>query len=155
MLASSSFILVIVVLGLPMWWKTTEVSRVPLPSDAINALTDRPIAVRSTVAVYAAPPPRLVALLEELNALFGPNENDTAVDDRRLLQVRFVGVEVDAIVARSVKTPAELEAEVLRSYRLRAGDYLMLEWPRMREDDVLVTGERTALFSASVGEFLC
>nr|XP_026487110.1 GPI transamidase component PIG-S isoform X1 [Vanessa tameamea] len=37
MWASASFVGVLIIIGLPLWWKTTEVYRVALPYDKINA----------------------------------------------------------------------------------------------------------------------
>ncbi|CAG9558956.1 unnamed protein product [Danaus chrysippus] len=37
MWASASFVGVLIIIGLPLWWKTTEVYRVALPYDEINA----------------------------------------------------------------------------------------------------------------------
>lgn len=41
--ATLAFIVVIIVIGVPMWWKTTEVYRVSLPYAEIESLDDTPI----------------------------------------------------------------------------------------------------------------
>lgn len=64
--ASVSFILIILVLGLPMWWKTTEIYRVQLPYSEIESLTQVEIAARSTVYLYTRDVERSLLLQSEL-----------------------------------------------------------------------------------------
>lgn len=66
MYASISFILLILVLGLPMWWKTTEVYRVKLPYNEIANLTNVPITVQSKVYLYTREAARSELLKTEL-----------------------------------------------------------------------------------------
>lgn len=68
-----SFILLIVVLGLPMWWKTTEVYRVPLPYKEIEGLTEVEIKATTTVYLYTKDATRSDLLQTELKDLFSVN----------------------------------------------------------------------------------
>lgn len=143
--ATVSFILVIVLIGLPMWWKTTEVSRVPLPYDGIKALSDVPITVSGTVAVYTSDPERADLLVAELRSGFA---NKSLYG---LLQLRFTPI----VLARNStdedepKTSAELQMRLKHEHPIGVGDFLFMEWPGMTKDDgdVLVTNDRMALIS--------
>ncbi|KAL4720864.1 hypothetical protein ACJJTC_000157 [Scirpophaga incertulas] len=53
MWASASFVGVLIVIGLPLWWKTTEVYRVALPYDKINAFNHSAVTVGSELTVLA------------------------------------------------------------------------------------------------------
>lgn len=139
MLASTSFILVIVVLGLPMWWHTTKVSRVPLPYDGIRALAAEPIRVRCTVSVYTVLPERSQLLIDELRAQFA---------DRQLLNVDLVQLQLGGADATQARTPADLERLLLRDRPQQPGDFLFMEWPQLSGNDVLVTADRTALIAS-------
>lgn len=68
--ASISFILLILVLGLPMWWKTTEVYRVQLPYTEIEQLTKVEIAATSTVYLYTKYAGRGQLLQTELQDMY-------------------------------------------------------------------------------------
>lgn len=68
--ASVSFILLILVVGLPMWWKTTEVYRMKLPYNEIEALTKVPIRTRSVVYIYTQDHYRSKLLRAELRDIF-------------------------------------------------------------------------------------
>lgn len=70
MYASISFILLILVLGLPMWWKTTEVYRVQLPYNEIARLTKVEITAKSTVYVYTKYAGRGRLLRDELEDMY-------------------------------------------------------------------------------------
>uniref|UniRef100_G3MNR1 GPI transamidase component PIG-S n=1 Tax=Amblyomma maculatum TaxID=34609 RepID=G3MNR1_AMBMU len=83
--ASISFILIFILVGLPLWWKTTTVYRVTLPDDEIEALSSKTathlIKVEVVLADKKVPTEKeLLQLLEEASR---QNGHDTA-------QVNFV-----------------------------------------------------------------
>ncbi|CAK1589975.1 unnamed protein product [Parnassius mnemosyne] len=53
MWASASFVGVLIIIGLPLWWKTTEVYRVTLPYDKISAFDTQSHAITSELIVLA------------------------------------------------------------------------------------------------------
>ncbi|CAH2229552.1 jg19690 [Pararge aegeria aegeria] len=53
MWASTSFVGVLLIIGVPLWWKTTEVYRVALPYDKINAFDTESHFITSEVTVLA------------------------------------------------------------------------------------------------------
>ncbi|KAG7303326.1 hypothetical protein JYU34_011815 [Plutella xylostella] len=54
MWASASFVGVLIIIGLPLWWKTTEVYRVSLPYDKMSSLSAHAHSVLEEVTVLAA-----------------------------------------------------------------------------------------------------
>lgn len=62
------------------------------------------------------------------------------------LQVKFEVINVNYEQARNAKTPAALEAIILKDYALNPGDFVLLEWDKFT-DDILVTSDRSALIS--------
>lgn len=74
--ASISFILLILVVGLPMWWKTTEVYRMKLPYNEIESLTKVPIKTRSAVYIYTQVHGRSKLLRSELKDIFPGRKKD-------------------------------------------------------------------------------
>lgn len=56
-------------------------------------------------------------------------------------------------VVKAAKTPAALEAAILKRYPLGLGEFVLIEWPKLGED-VLVTSERSAFISESASEFI-
>ncbi|XP_073948011.1 GPI transamidase component PIG-S-like isoform X2 [Choristoneura fumiferana] len=53
MWASASFVGVLIVIGVPLWWSTTEVYRVSLPYKKIYDLTSLPVAIATNLVVLA------------------------------------------------------------------------------------------------------
>ncbi|XP_045539069.1 GPI transamidase component PIG-S isoform X2 [Papilio machaon] len=53
MLASASFVGLLIVIGLPLWWKTTEVYRVSLPYDKISAFNTQAHFITTELTVLA------------------------------------------------------------------------------------------------------
>lgn len=55
---------------------------------------------------------------------------------------------LDPTLVEAAKTPAALEAAVLKKHPLGLGEFVLIEWNKL-EDDVLVTSERSAFISES------
>lgn len=72
-MASLAFAFVIVVIGVPMWWKTTEVYRVPLPYSQIKSLSDVPLRISPDIGIFTHSAERSALLIEELTQLFKDN----------------------------------------------------------------------------------
>uniref|UniRef100_A0A182NLH8 uS12 prolyl 3-hydroxylase n=1 Tax=Anopheles dirus TaxID=7168 RepID=A0A182NLH8_9DIPT len=137
--ATIAFIVIIIVIGVPMWWKTTEVYRVSLPYAEIRALDQEPIKVTFRLGLYCQSAERREILAFELRKKF---EQNFVFDlDLQLLSL-------DAETASAIKTPARLEAELLQRYPTSVGQFLFIEWHKL-DDDILVTSDRTAFISES------
>uniref|UniRef100_A0A182Q707 GPI transamidase component PIG-S n=1 Tax=Anopheles farauti TaxID=69004 RepID=A0A182Q707_9DIPT len=132
--ATIAFIIVIIVIGVPMWWKTTEVYRVSLPYAEIRALDEEPIKATFRLGLYCQSAERREILAFELRKKFEQN----------YLQL----LTLDAETVSGVKTPARLEAELLQRYPASVGQFMFIEWHKL-DDDILVTSERTAFISES------
>ncbi|XP_055523531.1 GPI transamidase component PIG-S-like isoform X1 [Wyeomyia smithii] len=137
--ATLAFIVVIIVIGVPMWWKTTEVYRVPLPYAEIEALAESPIRASIRLGLFVRSPERRDILLFELSKKF---------ENNFVFNLQLEDFTLDPAVANAAKTPAALEAAILKRYPLEAGNFVLIEWGKL-EDDVLVTSERSAFISES------
>uniref|UniRef100_A0A1L8E3R1 Putative gpi transamidase complex n=1 Tax=Nyssomyia neivai TaxID=330878 RepID=A0A1L8E3R1_9DIPT len=136
--ASIVFIIVIIGIGVPMWWKTTEVYRVNLPYDSINKLTVTPIVSSSSVLIYTPNPARTDLLVRELGDIFKTS----------LLDVSFKAVSVAGNEIMGAKTPASVEKEILKKYSVAPGDFLFAEWSNLSKDEsIVVTTDRTAFIA--------
>lgn len=137
-LASLAFAFIIVVVGCPMWWKTTEVYRVPLPYANILALNDDPLRIYSTVAIFTHSDDHSERLVNELRTLS---------EDNDALSLSFEVVRIGRERIENATTPARLEEIILSEYPVTKGNFLLFEWAKFTED-ILVTSERSALISA-------
>ncbi|XP_030559538.1 GPI transamidase component PIG-S-like isoform X2 [Drosophila novamexicana] len=137
--ATIAFIVVIVGIGVPMWWKTTTVYRVNLPSSAIQRLSDQPIKTAVEVAIYTQQPSRAQLLITELQNAFS---------DSDIWNVKFKQLSPFAKAAEA-HTPAALEKLLLQAHPQSVGDFIFIEWPRL-EDELLLTTERSALMRSDV-----
>ncbi|EDW51106.1 GM17769 [Drosophila sechellia] len=72
--ATLAFIVVIIGIGVPMWWRTTTVYRVNLPSTEILSLSETPIKTAVQVAIYTQDTSRGQLLIAELQSAFSDNE---------------------------------------------------------------------------------
>lgn len=121
-----------------MWWKTTQVYRAHLPYDGIEHLTDQPIEIVSNIGVFTFQPDRAALLIEEMSEFF----------QNSIVNIKFHQVRVDERTANAALTPAQLERIILQQHPVAAGDFVFMEWPKLRTEEVLVTADRTALFSS-------
>ncbi|XP_049284416.1 GPI transamidase component PIG-S-like isoform X1 [Anopheles funestus] len=137
--ATIAFIVIIIVIGVPMWWKTTEVYRVSLPYSEIRALNDEPIKAMFRLGLYCRSAERREILAFELRKKF--EQNFVFELDLQLLSL-------DAEILSTIKTPARLETELLQRYPTAVGQFLFIEWDKL-DDDILVTSDRTAFISES------
>ncbi|EDV90665.1 GH14258 [Drosophila grimshawi] len=137
--ATIAFIVVIVGIGVPMWWKTTTVYRVSLPSSAIQRLSEQPIKTAVQIAIYTQETNRGQLLITEL---------ETAFADSDIWNVEFKQL-LPFAKAAEVHTPAALEKLLLQAHPQSVGDFLFIEWAKL-EDELLLTTERSALMRSDV-----
>lgn len=123
-----------------MWWKTTEIYRVALPYDQITALNETPIISSVEVGVFIRNSERQNAVIKELESFFQTGGSYV---------LKFVPISVDQKLLDTLKTPARLESEILKSYKVTAGNLLLAEWSKLKED-VLITSDRTMFLSETV-----
>ncbi|XP_017874745.1 PREDICTED: GPI transamidase component PIG-S-like isoform X2 [Drosophila arizonae] len=137
--ATIAFIVVIVGIGVPMWWKTTTVYRVSLPSSAILRLSEHPIKTVVHVSIYTQQPDRAQLLITELQNAF---------KDSNVWIMEFKQLSPFAKAAEA-HTPAALEKLLLQEHPQSVGDFMFIEWPKL-EDELLLTTERSALMRTDV-----
>lgn len=53
MLSAISFSIMLIVIGIPLWWKTTEVYRASLPYDEIDALRPSNVTIKTTILIHS------------------------------------------------------------------------------------------------------
>lgn len=136
-LASLAFVFFIVIIGCPMWWKTTEVYRVPLPYAKIASLNDDPYEIFSNIGIFTHSDAHAQRLVRELRVLNQENA---------VMNLNFEVVRIARDLVENATTPARLEANILSEYPVTKGNFLLLEWEKFTED-ILVTSERSALIS--------
>ncbi|XP_045490401.1 GPI transamidase component PIG-S isoform X1 [Pieris rapae] len=74
MWASASFVGVLIVIGVPLWWKTTEVFRVSLPYDKINAFDSEAHYITTDLVVLANDDRTAVNVAEEIQKAFSQSD---------------------------------------------------------------------------------
>lgn len=68
-----------------------------------------------------------------------------------IIDLKFEAIKIDNAQISTAKTPALLEAIVLKKYPQNNGDFIFLEWIKFTED-ILVTSDRSALISSQTSE---
>lgn len=68
--AAVAYGVVLIVIGLPLWWKTTEVYRVSLPYSRIAALDDLDMALGMNISISTLDAARGDKLVADLSDIF-------------------------------------------------------------------------------------
>lgn len=134
--AAISFAVIILVIGIPLWWKTTEVYRVPLPNDRIEALKyfDYRISVNISLS-----------LIDDSNSHFVINELNNILLNLKVFSVNFLKVNFNS----DNKTVSDLESkhEIHPKF---PGDILLMEVNEtLNGNEIIVGNHRTIYFTIS------
>ncbi|XP_036148970.1 GPI transamidase component PIG-S isoform X3 [Monomorium pharaonis] len=134
--ASLSFAVLLLGIGVPLWWHTTTVPRVTLPYNGIDELSQMDIKITTKITVAALSHNRAELLAHEIRRIFANAE------------IYQLDVEYQVIsnnLLASVFTYHELE-KVASTFDLDVGGLLLLEAINLN-DAVLVGSKRTLYFS--------
>ncbi|XP_012251925.2 GPI transamidase component PIG-S isoform X1 [Athalia rosae] len=136
--ASISFAILLLGVGVPLWWHTTAVPRVALPYDGIARLSDLEIKISTKIFVAAFTQDRANLLADEIR--------DGLKSAAELYNLQILPEVISRNLVSSAFTPHELE-KVADTFSLQVGELLLLETPNLTED-VLVGTQRTIFFSS-------
>ncbi|XP_026466654.1 GPI transamidase component PIG-S [Ctenocephalides felis] len=137
MLAAVSFAVTLIVIGIPLWWYTTDVYRVPLPYSGIDELKNINFQVSLNIYVACREDYRADLLVEELDNKFTKSD---------LFNITFKRIIIPLELLQHSKTPAILENALLKNIDVKVGDFIFIEWYALK-DEILVTSDRSAYFS--------
>ncbi|XP_063833293.1 GPI transamidase component PIG-S [Ostrinia nubilalis] len=140
MWASASFVGVLIIIGLPLWWKTTEVYRVALPYDKISAFNELPSVIASELTILA-------------------NDQQTAAEVASFIQKAFQDEDILNITIKksvlsddlhrtleSVSDEQDILKRVAASVDLTSHNQFHLVQRRPLKQDVWLAGERVMFF---------
>lgn len=137
--ATIAFIVTILCIGVPMWWKTTAVHRVVLPTSDIEHLSKAPVIALVNVYIHTLSESQAMRLSQELGTLF---------NDSPIIDVNFIPITIDPADTSKAHSPAALEQLILRKLRLNPGDFIFIEWHKLT-DEVIVNSDRSAFISTT------
>ncbi|XP_068623435.1 GPI transamidase component PIG-S [Battus philenor] len=140
MWASASFVGVLIVIGLPLWWKTTEVYRVALPYDKINAFDTQAHAVSSELVVLA---------YDEKTAAEVAGYVEKAFTDSDVLNLKITKQVLPEKLRRSMESVAEEQEaveEVAAAFDIKQHNKLYVVQRGPLFQDVWLAGERVLFF---------
>ena len=167
MYASISFAVLLLGIGLPLWWQTTAVPRVPLPYSGIAELSALETRIRVKVLIAGLVKTRIELLTEEIGKAFADSGICTFLSiDFRQLGVKFLlktvlffipepyhlDVSYEVISSKLVSssyTPQDHE-KVAKTFDIEVGDLLLLESPNVY--GVLVGSGRSIFFAKDTSE---
>ncbi|XP_018058285.1 PREDICTED: GPI transamidase component PIG-S [Atta colombica] len=134
--ASVSFAVLLLGIGVPLWWHTTTVPRVTLPYTGIDELSKLDIKITTKITVAALSHDRAESLAHEIRRTF---------ENAEIYQLNVEYQIVSNNLLASALTYHELE-KVASTFDLDVGDLLLLEATNLN-DAVLVGSKRTLYFS--------
>ncbi|KAI4496156.1 hypothetical protein M0802_008023 [Mischocyttarus mexicanus] len=129
--ASISFAVILLGIGVPLWWYMTTVPRVALPYSGIYDLSDLEIRIKMKIIVAALTDERATALTEEIRRAFEASE---------IYDLEVVYQVVSSNLLALAFAHHELE-KVASTFDLDVGNLLLLESPNLN-DAVLVGNEK-------------
>lgn len=135
--ASVSFAVLLLGVGVPIWWYTTAVPRVPLPYAGIEQLSDLEITVRTKIVVAALSRDRAESLARDIEEAF---------KNTSIYRIEVVHRVISSNLVASAFTHHELE-KIASIFDIEVGQLLLLETNNLN-DAVLVGSRRTVYFSA-------
>lgn len=83
-------------------------------------------------------------MIDDLQFLFGVND---------VFKTQVTEIKIDETQIANIKTPAKLEQEIMKLYKVKAGDLAIIQWKNL-EDDILVSTDRTIFVSGRVSELI-
>lgn len=134
--ASVSFAVLLLGIGLPLWWHTTAVPRVALPYTGIDELSQLDIKITTRITLAALSHTRAELVAREIRRAFANAE---------IYQLNVEHQVISNNLLASAFTYHELE-KVASTFELNVGDLLLLEATNLN-DAVLVGSNRTLYFS--------
>lgn len=134
--ASVSFAVLLLGIGVPLWWHTTAVPRVALPYTRINELSQLDIRITTRITLAGLSRSRTELLAREIKRAFANAE---------IYQLDVEHQVISNNLLASAFTYHELE-KVASTFDLDVGDLLLLEATNLN-DAVLVGSNRTLYFS--------
>jgi len=69
-LSAAVYAFILLVIGIPLWWRMTEVQRHPLPYTQISELGNMDVAIATDVFVYTKDPSETERIIEQIRAAF-------------------------------------------------------------------------------------
>lgn len=132
MWAAISFAVMLIVIGIPLWWKTTEVHRATLPYDEIHKLDPLSVNIGMTVYIYSEYPTRTNLIMQSLEDI---------LSDLRVYSIQFkpLKVDLDNITYDVVEEAVSLHP--------KNGDLLLIELSHLVQDiDTLISNSRIIYF---------
>ncbi|XP_068985630.1 GPI transamidase component PIG-S isoform X1 [Bombus flavifrons] len=134
--ASISFAVLLLGVGVPLWWHTTAVPRVSLPYAGIEALSDLDINIKTKIVVVALSRDRAESLVHHITDAF---------KNSSICRIEVIYHVISSNLVTSAFTHHELE-KIASAFDLDVGQLLLLETNNLN-DAVLVGSRRTIYFS--------
>lgn len=135
--ASISFAVLLLGIGLPLWWHTTAVPRVSLPYTGIERLSNLEINVRTKVVVVALSQDRAESLARDIAGAF---------ENASIYRIEVVHHVISRNLLASAYTHHQLE-KVASMFDVEVGQLLLLETNNLN-DAVLIGSKRTVYFAS-------
>ncbi|OAD57870.1 hypothetical protein WN48_01408 [Eufriesea mexicana] len=139
--ASISFAVLLLGLGVPLWWHTTTLPRVTLPYDGIEKLSDLEINVKTKLVVVTLSQDRSESLVRDITEAF---------QNASIHRIEVVHHVISSNLVASAFTHHELE-KVASIFDVAVGQLLLLETSNLN-DAVLVGTKRTIYFSTETSK---
>ena len=134
--ASISFAVLLLGIGVPLWWHTTAVPRVSLPYDGIERLSELRLEIKTELLVVALSRERAESLARDITEAF---------QDADVYRIEVKHRVISSRLMATAFTTHELE-KIASTFDLDVGQLLLLETNNLN-DAVLVGSKRTLYFS--------
>ncbi|KAK6618360.1 hypothetical protein RUM44_002812 [Polyplax serrata] len=144
MFSAVSFCIMLVLVGIPLWWKTTEVYRVSLPYSEIDVLHELNVKIKMNIHVVTIHEITGEALVKDLENLFKMS---------KIYSIIFKHHAIDKALLGSSKTLLAVENKIKHPHF--EGSLQLFEVPglsRFTPHNIIVGQNRTVYFSSDTGK---
>ncbi|XP_014292645.1 GPI transamidase component PIG-S [Halyomorpha halys] len=134
MWSAISFSVMLIVIGVPLWWKTTEVYRASLPYDEIHALDPSQTEIKTTIFIYSEYPTHANEIIRGLLISF---EKLSIFN----VEIKPFKIDIEPISFQAVENSSVIHPS-------KPGQILLVEVPSLPYNDkVLVSTNRIIYFT--------
>lgn len=146
MWSAISFSVMLIIIGIPLWWKTTEVYRASLPYNEIDALDPSRVKIKTNVLIYSKYPNRVNTIIDDLKSCF----NNLTIYD---VDIKPFKLDIEPITYEMIEKTATIHPNA-------AGTVLLIEVLSLPQNvKIFVSNHRIAYFTSqaetsSIGKIL-
>lgn len=134
MWSAISFSVMLIVIGIPLWWKTTEVYRASLPYDEIHSLDPSKLKIKTSIFIYSEYPTHANAIMFGILKNF---ENLKIFD----VEIKPFKISIEPVTMEAIENATSIHPKI-------PGQILLVQVPTLPKNaQIMVSNSRIVYFT--------